>query len=133
MLENQINREYVRTDNWSISAKLSKDESFEQSFDVRIPNIAAGGALIITGASFEPGEEAWIDMTIDPMMPGISKGIPMKVKATIRENREKKEGAHTYSVGFTSISKSDRTRLDELVHKTNYKYMLDSASDTLDF
>jgi len=133
MLENQIHREYVRTDSWSISARISKDESFESSSEVRIPNIAAGGALVSTEAAFEQGDEAWIDMKIDPVTPGISRSIPMKVKVLIRDNRGAKGEMHTYAVEFTNISKNDRTRLDELVHRTNYKYMLDSTSDALDY
>ena len=132
MLEAQINREYVRTDNWSIVAKVCRDEYTGKWVDVKIPNVAAGGLLFLTEATFEVGETLCFDLLIDPMTPGISGKIPMKAKGVVRGDRGMRDGLHAYSVEFTEISKSNRIRLDELVRMTNYKYKLDSESDIFD-
>ena len=132
MLETQINREYVRTDNWSIAAKVCKDEYGGKWSDVKIPNVAAGGLLFLTEATYEVGETLCFDLLIDPMMPGIAGKIPMKAKGVVRGDRGIKEGLHAYSIEFTDISKSNRIRLDELVRMTTYRYKLDSESDIFD-
>ena len=129
MFETQIQREYVRTDSWSISAKVCRETDPEKWFDVRVPNIAAGGALLLTEAAFELGEELRIDMEIDPMAPGIARKVPMKAKGVIKSDRGSKEGKYTYSVEFTEISKNDKTRLDEMVRMTNYASKLGSEAD----
>ena len=129
MIYSQVHREYVRTDNWSISAKIRRDSEVGPWFDVKMPNIAAGGALILTGKPFEVGEEVWIDLEIDPITPGITRKIPMKFKSVVRSDRGLTDGLNTYSIEFTGISKNDRTRLDELVHKTNYSSLLNVEAD----
>lgn len=132
MLANQINREYVRTDSWSVVAKVSRDENAEQWTEVKIPNVAAGGLLFLTDLEFADDDELWFDLLIDPMMPGIAGKIPMKVKGVVRGDRGIKDGLHAYSAVFTMISKGDRIRLDELVRMTNVKYKMDSESDIFD-
>jgi len=132
MLETRINREYVRTDYWSVVAKMSRDEISEQWVEVRVPNLAAGGLLFLSDLTFENGSELWFDLIIDPMMPGISGTIPMKVKGVVRGDRGIKDGLHAYSVEFVAISNSNRIRLDELVRMTNYKYKLENESDIFD-
>jgi len=132
MYENPIQRDYIRTDNWSISATISRvdsDGQDEQNYDARIPNIAAGGALFLSDAPFEKGEAIWINMEVDPLSPGITRTIPMKVKGVIRGDRGMREGLHSYSVEFTVISNSDRIRLDELIQKTNYQGLMGLESD----
>ena len=132
MLEPQINREYVRTDHWSVIAKISRDENAEKWIDVQIPNLAAGGLLFLTDLVFENGDELWFDLLIDPMMPGIAGKIPMRAKGVVRGDRGMKDGLHAYSVEFLVISNSNRIRLDELVRMTNYKFKLDAESDIFD-
>jgi len=132
MLESQINREYVRTDCWSVVAKASKDENDERWFDVRIPNIAAGGLLFLSDLVFESGDSLWFELQIDPMTPGVVGNIRMKVKGEVKGNRGEREGLNSYSVVFTEISHSNRIRLDELILMTNMRYKLESTSDIFD-
>ena len=131
MMENLINREYVRTDNWSVTAKVCRENDSANWSDVEMPNIAAGGALIVTETLFETGEVILIDMEIDPVTPGISRKIPIESKGVIRGDRGTKEGKHIYSVEFKGMSSKDRTRLDELVRMTNYSLRLLSESALL--
>jgi hypothetical protein len=132
MYDNPINREYVRTDYWSVIAQISKEDDTEQWVDVQVPNIAAGGLLFLTDIAFELGDVLWFDLQIDPIMPGISGKIHMRVKGEIKGDRGMDKGLRSLSVAFTEISKSDRIRLDELVRMTNFKYKLDSDSGPID-
>ena len=132
MLETPIQREYVRTDNWSVTAKVSKDENAEQWVEVQVPNLAAGGLLFLSKTKYDIGDILWFDLLIDPMTPGITRKIPMKAKGEVRGDRGETGGTYSYSVVFTEISKGDRIRLDELVHMTNYKYKLDAEADIFD-
>jgi hypothetical protein len=132
MLESQVNRDYVRTDNWSVTAKLSKEADASEWFDIKVTNMAAGGLLFLTDMTFETGDTIWIDMKIDPLAPGIFGTIPLKVTGVIRGSRGTIEGKQAYAVEFTEISKSDRIRLDELVRMTNYKFKLETESDLFD-
>jgi len=129
MIEAQSQRDYVRTDSWSVSAKVCRENDPEQWFDVRVPNIAAGGALILTETVFEVGEGVELDMEIDPMAPGITRKVPMKAKGVVKSDRGVNEGKHSYSVEFTEISKNDKTRLDEMIRMTNYSFKLGSEAD----
>jgi len=132
MLETQIHREYVRTDSWSVIAKVSRDDATEKWYVVQIPNIAAGGLLFRADTTFEEGEVLIIDMQIDPLAPGITGKIPMKVKGVVKGDRGMIDGLHAYSIVFTEISSSDRIRLDELVRMTNYKFQMESESSIFD-
>lgn len=132
MLEPQINRAYVRTSNWSISAKTSKDIDGERWVNVQVQDLAAGGLLFLTESSHELGEALWFDLLIDPLTPGVNGKIPMKIKGEIRGERGGKDGMHAFSVAFTEIAHSDRIRLDELVRMTTYKYKVDSGLDIFD-
>jgi len=129
MSKTPINRQYVRTMNWSVSALVSKNDA-EQWSDVRVLDIAAGGLLFLTDLSFEKGDSLRLDLQIDPMTPGISRKIPMKVTGEVTADRGVRDGKYAFSVKFTEISKEDRIRIDELVRMTNYKYKLDSGLDS---
>ena len=131
MWETPINRRYVRTGNWSISAVAGKEDA-EKWSDVSVHDIAAGGLLFTSEMPYETGDLLRFDLLIDPMAPGIARRIPMNVKGKITEERSMRDGKRTYSVIFTEISRDDRVRLDELVRITNYKCMLDTGLDYLD-
>ena len=133
MLNSPVHREYVRTDNWSVIARAKKDGEKESWFDVRIPNIAAGGLLFLSEKEYALGDVFLFELKIDPLTPGIVTTIPMSAKGVIRGDRGKsRDGLHSYSVEFIEISKSDKIRLDELIRMTNYKFKLDSESDIFD-
>jgi len=131
MLRTPINRQYVRTGNWSVSAFVSRDDTDPWS-DALVLDIAAGGLLFITDTSYEKGDLLRFDLQIDPMTPGISRKIPMKVIGEIISNRGIRDGKQAFSVKFTEISKEDRIRIDELIRMTNYKYKVDSEVDSFD-
>ena len=126
MWENPTNRAYVRTNTWSVTAKVSKDETAEEWFDALVLDMAAGGLLFLTDLTHDTGDELWFDILIDPMTPGIHGKIPMKAKGEVRGNRGMRNGMNSYSVAFTDISKSDKIRLDELVRKTISAYNADA-------
>jgi len=117
--------------NWSVNALVSKNGA-EQWSDARVLDIAAGGLLFIADMSYEKGDMLRLDLEIDPMTPGISRKIPVKVTGEITACRGVRDGKLSYSVRFTEISKEDRIRIDELVRMTNYKYKLDSGLDSFD-
>ena len=131
MLETPINRQYVRTGNWSVTSKVSKDDT-QQWSDAPVLDIAAGGLLFLTDQPYKIGDLLRFDLYIDPMAPGISRTIKMTAKGEITGNRGVRDGKTALSVKFTEISKSDRIRIDELIRITNYKYMLDAGLDFLD-
>ena len=128
MLKTPINRQYVRTGNWSVSALVSNVDA-QQWSEALVQNIAAGGLLFLTDISYEVGDLLLFDLQIDPMTPGICRKIPMKATGEIVSDRGIKDGKHAFSVKFTDISKEDRIRIDELIRMTNYKYKLDSELD----
>lgn len=132
MLEQQIQREYVRTDSWSVTAKIGDEKDAIRWTEVKVPNVAAGGLLFLSENDYEPGKMLWFDLLIDPMTPGIAGKIPMKVKGEVGGFRGKRDDLNSYSVEFVEISKSDRIRLDELIRMTNFKYKLDSEGDLFD-
>jgi len=103
----------------------------ERWSDAYVLDIAAGGLLFLTDTSYKMGELLWFDLQIDPMTPGISQKIIMKVKGEIIGDRGVRDGKRSYSVRFAEISNEDRIRIDELVRMTNYKYKLDVESDNL--
>ena len=121
-----LNRAYVRTNTWSVTAKVSGDEASGEWYDALVLDMAAGGLLFLTEITYETGVSLWFDLQIDPMTPGISGKIPVKAKGEIRGNRGMRNGMNSYSVAFTDISKSDRIRLDELVRMTNSAFVLDA-------
>ena len=126
MWENPTNRAYVRTNTWSVTAKVSKDETAEEWFDALVLDMAAGGLLFLSEIPHETGDALWFDLLIDPMAPGIHGKIPMKAKGEVRGSRGMRNGMNSYSVAFTEISKGDRIRLDELVRMTNTAYNMDA-------
>jgi len=131
MLETPINRQYVRTCSWSVTASVNKDGA-QHCIDAPVLDIAAGGLLFLTDRSYEKGDILRFDLKIDPMSPAIPRKITMRVKGEITSDRGMKYGRHAYSVKFTEISTSDRIRIDELIHMTNYKCRIDTESDFLD-
>jgi hypothetical protein len=131
MLENPINRAYVRANTWSVTAKVNEDKEAGEWADALVLDLAAGGLLFLTHSSYEPGNKLWFDMQIDPMAPGIGGKIPMIVRGEIRGDRGMRNGMHAFSVAFTEISQSDRIRLDELVRMTVNKYRIETEADFL--
>ena len=131
MLENQNNRNYVRTGSWSVNATVKRDDT-QQLNDVTVIDIAAGGLLFLTDISYEKGDSLRFDLNIDPMTPGIPRKIRIKTKGEVTSDRGVKDGKRAFSVMFTEISKEDRIRIDELIRMTNYKYKIDAELDIFD-
>ena len=121
MTKNPINRLYVRTDSWSVSAKVRSGDA-QQWLEVTVLGIAAGGLLFLTDMPYKKGDLLWFDLKIDPMAPGIAQRIPITAKGEIAGDRGTKDGKHAFSARFTEISKKDAIRIDELVRMTNHKY-----------
>ena len=132
MLENPISRTYVRTNNWSVTAKTSKDKDSYQWSEAQVLDLAAGGLLFLTKMPYEVGDEIWFDLLIDPMTPGFHGTIPMQVKGKIKGDRGTKENMRAFSVAFTEITQSDRIRLDEMVRMTTQKYKVDAETNIYD-
>ena len=132
MMEAPSSRGYVRTDNWSVDAKVSKEKDAEDWIPVGVPNIAAGGLLFTTDNEFEIGDELWISLMIDPLTPGITSKIPMTVKGAVNVDRGKTAGKHSYAIRFIEISNNDQVRLDELIRLTNYAGHLAGEADIFD-
>jgi len=131
MLVTPINRQYVRTGNWSITAIVSKADT-QQWGDASVKDIAAGGLLFLTDMPYQKGDLLRFDLQIDPMTPGISRKIRMKASGEIIGDRGTREGRYAFSVRFTEISREDRIRIDELVRLTNYQYKIGAGLGSLD-
>jgi hypothetical protein len=110
-----VKRDYVRTSYWSVEAKFSKDN--RTWFDADVPNIAAGGVLLLTSRPLYKGDTIWIKLTIDPIL-GPSMAIRVSAKALIVADRGVQDEMNAFAASFTEISQSDQIRLDELVRLT---------------
>ena len=124
-------RKYVRTENWSVTAKASKDADGEQWFDAQVEELSAGGLLFETELFCKKGDTLRFDLEINPLMPGITDYIQVKAKGLVKSVRERHNDLLVYGVEFSDISNSDQIRLDELVQLTIKKYMLDSDAPSL--
>ena len=112
-------RDYVRTNNFTVSAKISENGGVWH--EVKVPNIAAGGLLILTERDYEPGDTLWFDLKIDPRI-AIIVPISIKLKGIIKVDRGIHDDKRMYAVIFSEISDSDQIRLDELVRMAIQKY-----------
>ena len=111
----EFNRDYVRTNNWHVEAKISEDS--RQWFDVRVSDISAGGLLFYTDRLFKKGDSVWLDIYIHPIMVG--GDICLKnVKAVISGVRGTQNNLNAFAVKFTDISSDCKIHLDELVRQT---------------
>jgi len=113
-------RDYIRTSNWNIHAKISADK--KQWFDVQVPNISANGLLFLTDRSYEKDDTVWFDLKIAPMAIGPDFKVNINVKAIVQSDRGTQDNMRIFSVKFTEISDSDTIQLDELVRLTVSKY-----------
>ena len=132
MEEYTINRSYVRTNTWSVTAKVSTDATEDEDdvewVDALVLDMAAGGLLFLSDIPHVTGDLLWFDLLIDPMAPGFYGKIKMKARGEVKGNRGMRNGLNSYSVEFTEISKGDRIRLDELVRMTNSGYKAEDDS-----
>ncbi|MCL2719507.1 MAG: PilZ domain-containing protein [Lachnospiraceae bacterium] len=112
-------RDYVRTNNFTVSAKISEDGKIWH--EVKVPNIAAGGLLILTDRDYAPSDVLWFDLKIDPRL-AIIVPITLKIKGVVKVDRGIYDDKRMYAIVFTDISLSDQIRLDELVHMAAHKY-----------
>jgi len=132
MFETPTKREYVRTDNWAVVAKICKDENAGQWFDVLVPDVSSGGLLFLTDLEFMKDDALSFDLQIDPMTPGIYGIIRMKAKGAVRGDRGVRNGKRAFSVEFTEMSETDKIRLDELIRLTNFRYKMDEGTTIFD-
>ncbi|MDR0220210.1 MAG: PilZ domain-containing protein [Lachnospiraceae bacterium] len=112
-------RDYVRTNNFSIDAKISQDGKDWST--VKVPNIAAGGLIFLTDKELKVGETLDFELRIDPRII-IVIPLNMKFKGVIKSDRGPQEGKNMYAVVYTEISSDDQIRLDELVRLTISRY-----------
>jgi hypothetical protein len=112
-------RDYVRTNNFSIDAKISEDG--KDWFTVKVPNIAAGGLIFLTERSYKPGDVLNFELRIDPRII-IVIPLNMRFKGVIKSDRGPQEGKNMYAVVFSEITTDDQIRLDELVRLTISRY-----------
>ena len=121
-------RAYVRTDNWSINAAISKTETSKKWEEVEVTEMSAGGLTFNSSTQFSVGDTIWFDLHINPMIAGMPYEFDAKVKGKIKSDRGQVGGSHEYGVEFQEIPYSTRVRLDELVRLTISKYKLDASS-----
>ena len=115
MQDYRVSRTYVRTNKWTITAKVSESESGAAWQKVKVPEISAGGLLLQCEKPHKKGDHLWLKLHIDPTLPGIGE-LDIKVQVVIRSERD--FGAHNaYGAEFTRISSDDRVRLDELIRR----------------
>lgn len=112
-------RDYVRTNSFKVNAKISEDGKVW--YDVKVPNIAAGGLLVLTSREYKAGDELWFNLEIDPC---ITYVIPIKIrlKGIVKNDRGLYGNERMYAVVFSEISTGDQIRLDELVHMAISRY-----------
>jgi hypothetical protein len=112
-------RDYVRTNNFSIDAKISEDG--QEWYSVKVPNVAAGGLIFLTEREYKPGDVLTFEMRIDPRII-IVIPINMKFKGTVKSDRGQEDGKNMYAVVYSEISNDDQIRLDELVRLAIARY-----------
>ena len=117
-----------RTNNWKISAKIS--EATKEWFEVKVPDISAGGLMFRTERTYQDGDALHFDLLVDPVMHDIYgkiKEMHIKAKAVIVSHRNSKNNTNSFGVKFTEMAAGDRVRLDELIRLTIMKYGNDSS------
>jgi hypothetical protein len=112
-------RDYVRTNNFAVHAKASADG--KHWHEVKVPNIAAGGLLILTDREHKLDDELWFDLRIDPRL-AIIVPIELKLKGVVKVDRGMHDDKRMYAIIFSEISANDQIRLDEIVKKAIAKY-----------
>ncbi|MCL2580483.1 MAG: PilZ domain-containing protein [Oscillospiraceae bacterium] len=122
----QVQRAYVRTDNWAISAKAASEKNAEKWSVVKVTEISAGGLLFHTDTPYNIGDHLWFQLHINPMIPRIFE-FEMLVRGEIKNRREHQNNIQNYGVQFTMISDGDRMKLDELIMRTVSIYRLEGG------
>lgn len=112
-------RDYVRTNNFAVHAKVSADG--KTWYEVQVPNIAAGGLLILTDREQKIDDELWFDLRIDPRI-AIIVPIQLKLKGVVKVDRGMHDDKRMYAIIFSEITANDQIRLDEIVKKAIAKY-----------
>lgn len=128
MMDYQVQRAYVRTDNWAISAKVSRSETAGVWSVVKVIEISAGGLLFETDTPYKKDDLLWFDLQIDSMMPGVQE-LEVKVKSQIKTVREPRGDIRAFGVAFLEMPETTRIQLDELVLLTISKYKLGADLD----
>ena len=122
-------RAYVRTDNWSVHASISKTEVSKQWEEVEVTEMSAGGLTFNSTTQFSIDDILWFDLNINPMIAGMPYEFNAKIKGKIKSDRGQTGGSHEYGIEFQELPYSTRVRLDELVRLTISKYKLDMSSE----
>ena len=129
MMDYQVNRAYVRTDNWAISAKVSKSETGGVWSVVKVSEISAGGLLFHTDTPYKKDDLLWFKLHIDSMMPGV-QALEVKVKSQIKNVRQSQGDICAFGVAFVEMPEAKKIHLDELVLLTISKYKLNPDLDS---
>ena len=126
----QINRNYVRTDDMVVTAKVSEDA--KNWFSASVPNIAAAGLLFLSEKAYKEGDLLWLDLDVNPRLPEMIEHFHVKTKALVKNVRKEQDKMNSYGVVFTEISENDRIRLDEMIRLKLSKssgFLVDDDSD----
>ena len=119
-----IRREYVRTDDWDITAKVSADT--QKWFDVKVSDMSAGGLMFHFNSDagfdivYKENDIVCLDVHINPRMLHIGD-IRIEAKAVIKSVRESGGG---YAVGaeFAELPQNTKIHLDEVISWTKTRY-----------
>ena len=113
-------RAYVRTNYWSVEAKVSRDK--ETWTEVQVPDISAGGLQYLSDQAFTEGETVWFDLSINPLMREVPDMVYVEAKGLVKRVIGANNKVRTYGVEFTEISENERIRLDVLINRTIEKF-----------
>jgi len=125
-------RTYVRTDSWTVTAKVSEDENDGEWQDAQVPEISAGGLSLLLkwDAQYKKDDQIWLKLHIDPTMPGLAD-LDIKVKVIVRSKRAQDESI-LFGVEFKNLERNDQIRLDELVQRAAATCQVAPQLDHLD-
>ena len=113
-------RAYVRTNYWSVEAKVSLDQ--ETWTEVQVPDISAGGLQFLSHDTISEGQSVWFDLSINPLMREVPDMVYVEAKGVVKRAIGANNRVRTYGVEFTEITENERIRLDVLINRTIEKF-----------
>lgn len=113
-------RRSVRTDNFTVLAKISTD--IKNWTDVAVSDISVGGLSFSSDRVFEVGDTIWLDLLIKPMVLISRTPRRIKTQGEVLLSRSAREGKPSYAVKFVNMTSANEMELDTLIQKVIEKY-----------
>ncbi|MCL2852628.1 MAG: PilZ domain-containing protein [Defluviitaleaceae bacterium] len=113
-------RKSVRTDNLTITSKISEDN--KNWSDIEVSDISSGGVQFCSDKSFEKEAAVWLDLLIDPLILLRHNQLHIQAQGEVLASRHVQNNMSVYAAKFTNISPASETELDMLIQHMNDKF-----------